>query len=126
MKENILIALLSIGTILLGYSYAHEWYGILESEVQYWGYLSEALGLILLILTPFKKGTLTKVILSICLIMNIPPIILWFVFHGSRITDAPPTISDQFIAHWAFSVPHIILVAMCIYLLASIKRDTAS
>ncbi|CFX00910.1 Ribonuclease H-like domain [Syntrophomonas zehnderi OL-4] len=79
------IALLSIGAILLGYSYAHEWYGILESEVQYWGYLSEALGLILLILIlpRFKGVILTKVILFIGLIINIPPIILWFIFHGS-------------------------------------------
>jgi hypothetical protein len=127
-QKNILIALLSIGTILLGYSYAHEWYGRLESEVQYWGYLSEALGLILLILIlpRFKGVILTKVILFMCLIVNIPPIILWFIFHGSRITDAPPTISDQFIAHWAFSVPHVILVAMCVYLLKLIKWDPTS
>jgi len=127
-QKNILITLLSIGAILLGYSYAHEWYGILESEVQYWGYLSEALGLILLIriLPRFKGVILTKVILFIGLIINIPPIILWFIFHGSRITDAPPTISDQFIAHWAFSVPHVVLIAMCVYLLKLIKWDPES
>jgi hypothetical protein len=127
-QKNILIALLSIGSILLGYSYAHEWYGMLESEVQYWGYLSEALGLILLILIlpRFKGVILTKVILFIGLIINIPPIILWFIFHGYRITDAPPTISDQFIAHWTFSVPHVILVAMCVYLLKLIKWNPAS
>jgi len=126
-QKRILIILLTIGNILLGYSYVHEWYGVLESEVQYWGYFSEALGLLLLTSawTPLKE-ILTRVILSICLVIQIPPIILWFIFHGSEITDYTPAFSDQFIAHWAFSMPHIILAALCVYLLKLIRRDPAS
>ncbi|MDD2246568.1 MAG: hypothetical protein PHC39_05755 [Proteiniphilum sp.] len=126
-QRSILISLLSIGNILLGYSYVHEWYGVLESEVQYWGYFSEVLGLLLLILAWMPhKGNFTRVILSICLVIQIPPIILWFIFHGGEITDYVPAFSDQFVAHWAFSVPHILLAAMCVYLLKLIKRNSAS
>lgn len=114
-KKNILKLLIGFGSMGLGYTYAHELYGVLESEVQQWGYLSEILGAVLFLLV-FKPrhGRFMSLILYLCLGIQIPPIILWFIFHGSRITDAPPTINDQFVAHWAFSIPHIILLTLCL------------
>lgn len=113
-KKNFLKLLIGIGSMVLGYTYAHELYGVLESEVQQWGYLSEILGVVLFLLVlKSTHGRFMSVILYLCLGIQIPPIILWFIFHGSRITDAPPTMNDQFIAHWAFSIPHIILLTLC-------------
>lgn len=123
-KKIILMLILSLGSAILGYSYAHEWYGTLESEVEYWGYFSEFLSIALLInIFNSVQGLFMRFILRICLIIQIPPIILWFIFHGSRITDSPPTISDQFVAHWAFSIPHIILLILTLWILKLIKRD---
>lgn len=116
--ENIIIALIGLSSIALGYSYAHELYALLESEVQQWGYFSELLGVVLLLLAlKPTHGVFMRFILNICLVIQIPPIILWVIFHGSRITDAPQTIADQFVAHWAFSIPHIVLFCLCFYIL---------
>lgn len=114
-KKNILKLLIGFGSMVLGYTYAHELYGVLESEVQQWGYLSEFLGVVLFLLVlKSTHGRFMSFILYVCMGIQIPPIILWFIFHGSRITDAPPTMNDQFAAHWAFSIPHIILLILCL------------
>ena len=113
-RKSILMILLAIGSILLGYSYAHELYGPLESEVELWGYFSEGLGASLLILAFFTTHGI-----------GIPPIILWFIFHSGEITDYPPAFSDNFVAHWAFSIPHIFLIILCLWILKLIgPRDT--
>ncbi|HCF51542.1 MAG TPA: hypothetical protein DER60_14745 [Syntrophomonas sp.] len=125
-RKSILMILLAIGSILLGYSYAHELYGPLESEVELWGYFSEGLGASLLILAFFTThGIGTRLLLYIGTVIQIPPIILWFIFHSGEITDYPPAFSDNFVAHWAFSIPHIFLIILCLWILKLIgPRDT--
>lgn len=124
-RKILLMILLSIDSIIRGYSYAHELYGPLESEVEHWGYFSAGLGAFLLILAFLPAhGIGTRLVLYICTVIQIPPIILWFIFHGLEITDYPPAFSDQFVAHWAFSIPHITLLILCLCTLKLIRRVT--
>ncbi len=39
-------------------------------------------------------------------LLQVPPIILWFVFHGSGIADGP----SPFAAHWGYTIPHLTLL----------------
>ena len=124
MRYRLLMILLSIGSIILGYSYAYELYGPLESEVEHWGYFSEGLGVFLFILAFLPTHSIwTLLILYICTVIQIPPIILWFIFHGGEITDYTYAFSDQFVAHWAFSIPHITLLILCLFILKLKRRD---
>jgi hypothetical protein len=36
------------------------------------------------------------------------PVLLWFSFHGTGISDGTPT--SAFVAHWATSLPHLALL----------------
>ena len=120
---RIIIFMTGIISILLGYSYSHGLYGTLEAEVRHWGYFAQFLGFIIVCLIfNTKWGIFTKLVLYLNMLIQIPPIILWFIFHDYRITDAPPTIGDQFIAHWAFSIPHILIFILCLVLLHHQKR----
>jgi len=120
---RIIIFMTGIVSIMLGYSYSHELYGTTEAEVEQWGYFAQVLGFIMICLIFNAKWEFfSKLVLYLNILIQIPPIILWFIFHGYRITDAPPTISDQFIAHWAFSIPHILIFILCLVLLHHQKR----
>ena len=42
-------------------------------------------------------------------LLQVPPILLWLAFHGSGISDGTPP--STFVAHWAYSIPHLALLA---------------
>jgi len=103
-------------TIIVGIPYVLGFYGPTETEVVYWGMLSMIMGGVMLgfaiEIKPLK--ILTKVTALVILLMQIPPIILWFTFYGKGISDGIP--QSNFVAHWIFSVPHIIVGLLCLYL----------
>lgn len=85
-----------------------------EAEVQIWGLVSITLGIIAIILDR-SKNVFIRILLSISTILILAmqplPIYLWFEFHGIGIADASP--GSNFIAHWVFSFPHIIVLILC-------------
>lgn len=58
-----------------------------------------------------KRRKLHQLILGLgytaLVVLQIPPIILWFAFHGSVPSDWPSP--GPFVAHWGYAIPHIVL-----------------
>ena len=48
-------------------------------------------------------------------LIQIPPIILWFIFYGHEISDGTPP--SSFIAHWGYSMSHIFIFLICVAIL---------
>ena len=104
-----------IGAILLGLSYIFYAFGPTEAEVVTWGWISLYMGTCLILLSfgiGRSKKRAAKVFLSLAYIglalLQLVPLILWFTFHGSGISDGIPP--STFIAHWTYSIPHVALL----------------
>ena len=116
-----------IGAILLGLLYIFHAFGPTEAEVVIWGWLSLYMGASLILLSmgigrSDKKAA--KVFLSLGYIglalFQVVPILLWFAFHGSGISDgAPPS---TFVAHWSYSIPHVGLLVVSLMALYQLWR----
>ena len=100
-----------IGAILLGLLYIVHAFGPAEAEVVIWGRLSLYMGVSLILLSmgigrSNKKAA--KVFLSLgylgLALFQVVPILLWFAFHGSGISDGAPP--GTFVAHWSYAIPH--------------------
>jgi len=118
---RIIILITGIISIMLGYSYSHELYGTTEAEVEQWGYSAQVLGFIMICLIFNAKWEFfSKLLLYLNMLIQIPPIILWFIFHGSIITDWT---YSPFIAHWALSIPHILIFILCLVLLRHLNKS---
>ncbi|MFZ5353131.1 MAG: hypothetical protein ACOZCL_10475 [Bacillota bacterium] len=102
--------ILGVLSMSLGFTYLFGLYGPTESEVRTWGLIEAAIGLIIVLLG-FTIGSkyfrsLLAVILSVNVLLQILPTILWFSFHGYGISDGTPP--SDFVARWYYSLPHII------------------
>lgn len=125
MKGTKLIYLMVLGgagSVLLGLPYILEVFGPTESIVALWGQVSVFLGVLLV----FSAITLHRVDIrikrlilasefSILALLQIPPTFFWIESHGHGISDLP--YPDQFIAHWGYSIPHMILFLDAIFIL---------
>lgn len=118
----------AIGAVILGFVYIFRVYGPMEAEVTLWGKVSVGLGIALGILAltmGSKRTTLCQFALGVgytaLLVLQIPPIILWFAFHGSPPTDNP---LSPFVAHWGYAIPHLILFLLSVFTLYHIARGT--
>lgn len=113
---KIKIYLIGFLSFLIGIIYIVGLYGPTEAEVGRWGIISIILGCWLMLCNLYlNKKILDKlkiIIIIIILLIQIPPIYLWFVFYGRGISDGTPP--STFIAHWGYSIPHIIIVILCI------------
>lgn len=111
----------AICSIFVSIPYIIYAYGPTEREVVYWGMFSFAWGVILLFLSISmnNRGISEKIVTYIGFfiigLIQIPPIILWFTFHGYGISDYTPP--SSFIAHWGYGMPHIIIFLICIAIL---------
>ena len=81
-----------------------------------WGWVSIYLGLAVVPLTVGAWRSNSRIIQGIVglgwgilALLQVPPILLWFAFHGSGISDGTPP--SAFVAHWAYSIPHLAVLA---------------
>lgn len=106
----------AICSIIVSIPYIIHAYGTTEAEVVTWGMFSLAWGIILLFLSiSMYEKIVTYIGFLIVGLIQIPPIILWFIFHGHGISDW--TSPSSFIAHWGYSMPHIIIFLICVAIL---------
>ena len=89
-----------------------------------WGKVSLYLGVALILVSVAlgrKSTRFAKVILGvgyfILALLQVPPILLWFAFHGSGIAGGP----SSFVAHWGYSIPHIMLLTVSIIILYRLR-----
>ncbi|WP_432666733.1 hypothetical protein R9X47_10270 [Wukongibacter baidiensis] len=115
MKKNLtklrkMYIAISTLTIIVGLMYVNGIYGPTESEVVFWGFISIIIGIIIAVIGN-KSILLNCMLYSVNIAMQVLPISLWFTFHGRGISDGTPP--SNFIAHWIFSLPHILILALC-------------
>lgn len=131
MKNKILLVIGAVGAVVLGLVYVFRAFGPTEAEVVLWGWVSAGLGIVLGLLVlaiKLEHAKFGRVILgagyALLAALQIPPIVLWFAATGSGITDGTPP--SPFVAHWAYAIPHLVLLLVggaCLY---AILRRTPS
>ena len=121
------ILLGGFGGILLGLPYIFHAFGPTEVQVVIWGEASLGTGVVLLFLAiglGRSKKTFAKVDLAfgyvILALLQVPPVVLWFAFHGSGISDGTPP--SAFVAHWGYSVPHLVLLGTSLMVIYDLVR----
>lgn len=111
-------------SVAVGAPYVLRLFGPTEAEVVQWGQLAVEAGLISLALSWPAVVANARVILvpgyAVLGLMQLPPIALWFLFHGSPISD--PTPRSDFVAHWSYSLPHMLLAACAFATAAALHR----
>ncbi|RXT06988.1 hypothetical protein [Ammoniphilus sp. CFH 90114] len=125
-NTNILNILVGVLAILTGFLYVLRLFGPTESEVVSWRLLAVVIGGIVVFLgrietkvTNFLQGAFVCFLVFI----QVPPIFLWFAFHGSGISDGTPP--SNFVAHWIFATPHIAIALLGIIVIVSLfKKNT--
>jgi hypothetical protein len=113
-----------LSCIILGMVYILPFFGEMESEVVYWGYISVGSGILYLIYSKWhspQRGVMYNFSFFFYLILivttvsiQIPPIVLWFSYHGSPIHDSSP--GSPLMGHYLFSIPHLLCTALGIAL----------
>jgi hypothetical protein len=116
-----------IGAVLLGLTYILHAFGPTEAEVVTWGRISLYLGVSLILLTiglgrSYKRAA--KFFLTLgyggLALFQLFPILFWFAFHGSEISDGTP--QSSFVAHWYYSIPHVALLMISLMVLYQLWR----
>ncbi len=100
MRKTIVMLIGSVGAILLGLPYIFRVFGPTEAEVVSWGKVSLYTGIVLTLLAVVigrsakrpLQGILALGYLFLAL-LQVLPIFLWFLFHGSGISDGSPSVS---------------------------------
>jgi hypothetical protein len=125
MRRILLIFLGGAGCISLGLAYVLHAFGPTEAEVVCWGWVSIWLGLALAPLTVGIRHSSSRIIRGIAALgwcfaalLQLPPILLWFAFHGSGISDGTPP--SAFVAHWAYAIPHLAVLAASVVILGDL------
>lgn len=99
------------------------------STTVFWGWLAMIVGIIAMALAPGKRAKGLKKIflcinLGIMILLQFPPMLLWFVFNGEVISDGPVGP----VGHWFWAVPHIVLTVVAVYSLfySFLYRDNST
>ena len=105
------------GAVMLGMPYLLRLFGPAEVEVTQWGRLCVATGMYqfgvgvsLKLLGPNARRSMVGLGGLFIAVLQVLPIVLWFVFHGSPIGYGTP--QGDFVAHWGFCFPHVALGAL--------------
>jgi len=116
-----------VAVALLGLLYVLHAFGPTEAEVVTWGMVSICLGLVLALLSamavPGNKASVRWLLLSgytAAAVLQVIPILLWFLFHGSGISDGTPP--SVFVAHWGYAIPHLVLLITSLMVVGSLFR----
>ena len=122
-KLKILVGILTIFTGLL---YVVGVIGPTESIVETWGLLAIILGGMVVYLGINKNKVsayVEMVLVFLLMLIQVPAIILWFTFSGSGISDGTPP--SNFVAHWMFVTPHLVIALIGVIVIVSLfKRKT--
>lgn len=118
------------GSIALGLAYVLHAFGPTEAEVVLWGRVLICLGWTLVPLTVgawrsnsrFMKGIATLGWGTVAL-LQVPPVLLWFAFHGSGMSDGTPP--STFVAHWAYSIPHLAVLTASVAMVRNLLAQPA-
>ncbi|QOR66501.1 hypothetical protein IM538_22535 [Cytobacillus suaedae] len=111
-KLEIIVGALAIIT---GFTYVLGVFGPTEAEVSDWGFFAAVLGGIMIYFGMNKPTTKTSNLIKtvftfLLMLVQIPAVILWFMFSGSSISDGSP--ASDFVAHWIYAVPHIAIIIL--------------
>ena len=116
-----------LGATALGLLYATYAFGPTEAEVAMWGTVAFFAGLAIVIgaagLQVARPGALRlgiALLTGAVALLQGPPILLWFIFHGAGISDGSP--HTPFVAHWAYALPHVIVAALCVVAALGLAR----
>ena len=127
MKTALMLAG-GIGGVLLGLPYIFHAFGPTEAEVAHWGMICTLAGAVLLMLAVGigrSKQRVAKVGLAAgytaLALLQVPPIFLWFVFHGTGISDGTPP--SEFVAHWGYALAHLALLMVCLAAARELARS---
>lgn len=128
MRKVALMVVGGVGAIVLGLPYVYRAFGPTEAEVVLWGKVSLYIGIVLVLLSLVAGHKRARVVIKpimglgylILSVLQVPPILLWFLFHGSGISDSTPP--SSFVAHWGYAIPHMILLTVCVFILSSLFR----
>lgn len=104
----------------LGLAYISYAFGPTEQEVVTWGQITfySGLGIALLTLVGRRLSGAARLVVRTVLalsltamaLLQIPPALLWILFHNQGISDGSPP--SAFVAHWAYSLLHIAATAL--------------
>lgn len=118
MRQVLLALFGGAGCIALGLAYVLHVFGPTEAEVACWGRVSIGLGFALAPLTAIIRRSSPRLARGMAglgwgagALLQAPPILLWFAFHGSGISDGTPP--SAFVAHWAYALPHLAVLLLC-------------
>ncbi|HZJ22101.1 MAG TPA: hypothetical protein VFD54_02260 [Anaerolineales bacterium] len=129
MKESIPLQLITgVGSVLTGLLYLLQVFGPTETEIVTWGKTAILAGIVLCALALVAQLTHPQPIITLSLLVDlmliallqILPIYLWLVSHGSVISDGSPP--DAFMAHWIFALPHSVLLILSLIILVRLSR----
>jgi hypothetical protein len=120
MKKPELSLIPGAGSVILGLPYVVSLFGPTEAEVRCWGAVSLCVGVVSIVLSVglgCRSDLVSRIVLglSYCIIalLQVLPTMLWWQFHGRGISDGTPP--SPFVAHWCFSVPHLTLLAIGVF-----------
>lgn len=130
MRNVTLMVVGGVGAMVLGLPYIYRAFGPTEAEVVLWGKVSLYAGIVLILFSLTAGHKRARMIIKLILglgylilsLLQVPPILLWFLFHGSGISDGTPP--SSFVAHWGYAIPHIILLTICVFILSGLLRRT--
>lgn len=114
---------LGASAIITGLLFVFRVFGPTETEVVIWGGLAVFLGsvIVLLSIINYKLINFIKMVFAFFLVViQIPAIILWFLFHGSAISDGTP--QSNFVAHWTFALPHMMIALLSVLLIVNLYK----
>lgn len=127
MKEILLQLITGVSSVLTGLLYLLQVFGPTETEIVTWGKTAILAGIVLCALALVAQLTHPQSIITLSLLVNlmliallqILPIYLWLVSHGSGISDGSPP--EAFIAHWIFALPHSVLLILSLIILVRLS-----
>lgn len=115
-------ALISIFSIIVGMTYIIELYGETEAMIGNWGLRSVSIGILLFAITNVEYNNISRIILIFIIVfilmLQVPPISLWFVFGVPEFL-----LTSNVIAHWSFTLPHMMIFILCIINILQIKNN---
>jgi hypothetical protein len=109
--------MLGVLSILVGVPYVLGLFGPSEAEVGYWGLISMVGGVLLAVVPPFvglfwrpAQRLLWGLGGGLLALLQVPPVLCWWAFHSYGISDGTPP--SEFVAHWAYSLPHLLVILL--------------